>query len=1103
MRLLPLLIAAIFLLYGCQLDKSDSQDDQLEDRRVATEMINNLDAALIAGGLEEGQASVICEGAESQVKTMNLENSNRIESVAPQVVKGAEAAINSPAALLTTDSEKLEVLGIILTSVTESLKIGTALSSSNTLKQDSFTQVQPAQDYNLSQTSLYSEAVQNIANIATTGISEMGLATTDPETATTVIVENISQSFAIAGINDGELPEVAGNLMTGLLSALPSVDGFADASSDIVKQANKALYIGLGTAGYEDETLQSTIDMVGEGSVYGLKAANYNDQQIACFLSPICGGVIEGLSATVSDSSVIPTIEVSLNQALDQGLLKVTPPEVSSLSPDSSTDIPINTAIAITFNKGIDTSTITVNSDSQTCSGSIQLADVSDDSGCILLNRNMTFSNNNKTVTLVPQSDLSYETMYRLKITDNVKSQWGINLAGEFVRNPFFKAISPPDTDPPGITQTTPANNDVEVSIATDLVLEFDEPVEMSTITGAVDGNCTGSVQLSKDSFVNCVAFSQTVAENVQGSTIVKFQLNGTLDHDGNYQLKMTQDIKDVAGNPLDSDYFIDFTTTTDNSPPLISKVVPGDSSVDILPETTITVTFDEAMDPSTITSTDTSVCQGAVQVSLDEFVTCVPMVDTTASAWNNDLSFTFTPESSLESASTCKVRVSTAARDSKGNALAAAYTSTSGFVTLAKTTQISAGDQHVCATFPDNTAKCWGSPYFGRLGQANTNRYGTDTALMSSLPTISFDTGEFPINTIAGNAHTCAYLNNGKIKCWGKASSGALGVNIANYGDGSTETISALAPLALKSGNAVQLALSNQNACALSDEGSIFCWGDGGEELGHDNLYGFMDVPYNGSPLFSDIEPINFENNKSAKSITMGSGHSCAVMSNNQIKCWGYNNNGQLGNNDNREWGRGGLSVHYDWYMNELPDVNLGTDYSVKQVSAKGGFTCAILNQLKDSNNVVCWGYNNYGQLGQGDTLTRGDSLADNKRTDLIPAVKLNRPAIQISAGTNHVCAILDNNCLKCWGYGSYGRLGYGDTQSRGVLPGEIEALSCVNLGDGLHAVSVEAGTYYTCAVLNDGNIKCWGNNSSGQLGQNNTKEVYDPSTIPPIAFE
>ena len=157
----------------------------------------------------------------------------------------------------------------------------------------------------------------------------------------------------------------------------------------------------------------------------------------------------------------------------------------------------------------------------------------------------------------------------------------------------------------------------------------------------------------------------------------------------------------------------------------------------------------------------------------------------------------------------------------------------------------------------------------------------------------------------------------------------------------------------------------------------------------------------------------------------------------------------------------------------------------------------------MKDGNNVVCWGYNNYGQLGQGDTLTRGDSLADNKRTDLIPAIKLNRPAIRISTGSGHACAILDNNCLKCWGYGSYGRLGYGDYQSRGDHAGEIEALSCVNLGDGLHAVSVEAGDDYTCAVLNDNNIKCWGRNLNGQLGQNHTTTIKDPSTIPPIAFE
>lgn len=505
-------------------------------------------------------------------------------------------------------------------------------------------------------------------------------------------------------------------------------------------------------------------------------------------------------------------------------------------------------------------------------------------------------------------------------------------------------------------------------------------------------------------------------------------------------------------------------------------------------------------MDPSTITSTNTTVCQGAVQVSRDEFATCVPMVDTTASTWNNDLSFTFTPESSLENASTYKVRVLTAVKDSKGNALAAAYTSTNGFTTLAKMTKISAGKQHVCATFPDDTAKCWGANNYGQLGQGNKNRYGTDLAPIPTLPAISFDSGEFPLNTIAGLEHTCAYLNSGKIKCWGRSSSGALGVNIGHYGDFSTETISALAPLTLKSGNAIQLALNNQNACVLNDEGSIFCWGETGEDLGHDNLYGYMNVPNNGSPLFNEIDPINFENNKTAKQITKGSGHSCAVMNNNQIKCWGSNSDGQLGNNDNQNWGRGGI---YDWYMYQLPDVDLGTGYSVKQVSAKESFTCAILNQLKDGNNVVCWGSNNNGQLGQGDTLTRGDSLADNKRTDLIPAVKLNRPAIRISAGTNHVCAILDNNCLKCWGYGWYGRLGYGDYQSKGVLPGEIEALSCVNLGDGLHAVSVEAGDQYTCAVLNDSNIKCWGSNFNGQLGQNHTTTIKDPSTIPPIAFE
>src|SRR5262249_14273646 len=100
-------------------------------------------------------------------------------------------------------------------------------------------------------------------------------------------------------------------------------------------------------------------------------------------------------------------------------------------------------------------------------------------------------------------------------------------------------------------------------------------------------------------------------------------------------------------------------------------------------------------------------------------------------------------------------------------------------------------------------------------------------------------------------------------------------------------------------------------------------------------------------------------------------------------------------------------------------------------------------------------------------------------------------RKVVSFAVGYDHACAILDNKELKCWGANN-GELGLGDTRNRGIKPGEMgDALPAVNLGLGRHAVQVSAGYAHTCALLDNGAVKCWGDGNDGELGQENTNAI------------
>jgi hypothetical protein len=220
------------------------------------------------------------------------------------------------------------------------------------------------------------------------------------------------------------------------------------------------------------------------------------------------------------------------------------------------------------------------------------------------------------------------------------------------------------------------------------------------------------------------------------------------------------------------------------------------------------------------------------------------------------------------------------------------------------------------------------------------------------------------------------------------------------------------------------------------------------------------------------------------ATSISAGGSSACALdNSSGRVKCWGSNSSGALGLGDNNNRGDAANEMG-----DNLPIVDLGTGRTATAIFAGGYHNCAIL----DNASVKCWGNNYNGTLGLGDTNSRGD--AANEMGDNLPIVDLGtgRTATAIFAGGYHNCAILDNASVKCWGNNYNGVLGLGDTNHRGDAANEMgDNLPAVDLGTGRTATAISIGNNHTCALLDNSDIKCWGNGSMGKLGQGSTSNI------------
>jgi alpha-tubulin suppressor-like RCC1 family protein len=279
-------------------------------------------------------------------------------------------------------------------------------------------------------------------------------------------------------------------------------------------------------------------------------------------------------------------------------------------------------------------------------------------------------------------------------------------------------------------------------------------------------------------------------------------------------------------------------------------------------------------------------------------------------------------------------------------------------------------------------------------------------------------------------------------------------------------------------------LIAGHRHTCALFTTGQVKCWGGNNEgELGLGDTNNRGD---NAGEMGANLPLVDLGPGTVVNQIVVGGSHSCALLSTGQVKCWGRSNAGQLGYGDTNSRGNA-----VNQMGTNLPTVSLGTGRTAKAITAGTSHTCALL----DNSFVKCWGLNNVGQLGLGNTTNHGIVAGD--MGDSLPAVSLGQNVQSVSAGNDYTCVVLADNSVKCWGYNADGELGVGATDNRGDGPGEMgNALPAVNLGTALSASAVVVGGANACARITDGRLKCWGYNFDGELGIETTANHGDTPT-------
>ena len=282
-----------------------------------------------------------------------------------------------------------------------------------------------------------------------------------------------------------------------------------------------------------------------------------------------------------------------------------------------------------------------------------------------------------------------------------------------------------------------------------------------------------------------------------------------------------------------------------------------------------------------------------------------------------------------------------------------------------------------------------------------------------------------------------------------------------------------------------ISITAGDEHSCTLREDGTASCWGNNGAgQLGNGQ---------SGENADSSV-PVEVKGIENTTAITAGSLHSCALRADGTISCWGYNSSGQLGNGQSGE-------AWYDRSADSAVPVEVAGITDATAITAGYEHSCA----LHQDGTISCWGENDYGQLGNGQsgyTVESSDPIYEDGDISYFPIeiesslpvkVKGITNATAIAIGGEHSCALHEGGTISCWGNNEDGQLGNGqsgddwyDGSAHSAVPMEVAGIT--------DATAISAGYEHSCALHEGGTISCWGSNRGDQLGSKQIAESSVP---------
>jgi alpha-tubulin suppressor-like RCC1 family protein len=391
----------------------------------------------------------------------------------------------------------------------------------------------------------------------------------------------------------------------------------------------------------------------------------------------------------------------------------------------------------------------------------------------------------------------------------------------------------------------------------------------------------------------------------------------------------------------------------------------------------------------------------------------------------------------------------------------------------------------HTCALLPTGGVRCWGVNDLGQLGveraQSRQQCRVPDSSPARSLPceTTPRDVPDLAdvVDVAAGNGGTCAVKRDGSVWCWGANDAGQLG-------QGTNDAQQHGAPVRVTLPPASQVAYGAFHVCALLRDGTVQCWGT--------NMFAQCGVapamsearcdPGDGVTAPCVRRPRAVAGLTGVRALSAGRNHTCAVMSDATVRCWGLNDSAQLGNG----------MLEPDTRPRPEPVAVTGLT-GVAQVAAGGSHTCAVLAD----GAVRCWGWGDLGQLGGAPTAACTIGSSPPFQCAMAPAAVPELTGVaQLAAGRWHTCAVLRAGGVRCAGRNDEGQLGLGSASAEmcSSFPDRFACTRSFTEVPAPVARAVTVGNYHSCGLMADGAVRCWGGGYYGQVGDGMTVNRQAP---------